>query len=82
MFEQQILDIYTTQTLNANYTHINPNRVATNQKDMNTNQHHNLKQALDKYGKLFDDLLLSTLTKRSTSILYLTWSKYTTEHIP
>ncbi len=54
MFKQGILFNYATWLLVNKYKQVNTNRVATNQKHLNINQHWNLIQVQTWYGKLFD----------------------------
>ncbi len=57
MFEQEILDNYAAWILNAKYKQVDTNKAATNQKQLNMNQYHNLQQVLAKHGRLFDGSL-------------------------
>ncbi len=52
MFDQEILNNYATQILDAKYKQVDTNRVAANQKHLNVNQHHELQHLLAKNKKI------------------------------
>ncbi len=48
MIDQEIVDNYAAQILDVKYKQVDTNKVAANQKQLNTNQHHGLQQGLVK----------------------------------
>ncbi len=64
IFEQEINNNHAFQILDVKYKQVDTNNyVAVYQKHLNINQLHKLQQVLCIYGKLFDVLLMSILTK-------------------
>ncbi len=63
MFEQEILDSYAAQILDAKYKQVDTNGVATNKKYLKVNQCHDLQHVLAKYKDSLMDLLVSSPPK-------------------
>ncbi len=79
-FDCKILENYSTWISDDKFEHIDINKVATDQKQLTSNQHHDLQNILAKYEKLFDGSLGVYPHKKFTSIFSLAWNLYTKGH--